>query len=843
MRVKGLFGRFSLTARMLMMGSLVTASLWGGLDVIHSRHIEAIVRAGLDQSIHDQALAGQARFTAALRDHYVTTALLSASDGMADLVAEALDTPPSPTPRALPLETLAVFGEAGGRPAVTYLLIIDGKNRIRRLLSDDAEPLPLELPDFLINLPANAFHRAILQRLGRDVFVIGVHSIGASAARLVLLSRWDGGFAARTHGVVSGGTMAVAIADLAHDRVAASSDPQVLAPGMPLADLEQEWISERKEFAANGGIDFVPALVWLAARSHADELATALLHHERQQRTVLVVVLSALFFLVLIVLTLRLRAIIAQVAAVTEAVTGTREPVYAGGDELAGLVRQVEVLAAEVLRSREALLQESADKIRLNEEKMLVRGENARLRSLQAVTDLLKVGVMRVTGIGPVPENQAMVEISKRCGGLGGLLQARARGESEFVVGAADNCECIFELRTAEGIEKGLILVTDVTEQRRAEQMIHSLALFPAQSPYPVLRIGGDGTILHANPAAEPLLSEWGTGMGRQVPADWFAVIGEVLSSQRRILTELPVAGRVLSLTLVPVSGGGYVNIYAADVSDRVAAERQLALANEDLENRVAERTCDLVRAKEQAELASRSKSEFLATISHELRTPLNAIIGFSEVMAGAMFGPLGNARYQGYAGDIVASGRHLLAVINDILDVSKIEAGHMMLDLETMDLRHVIDSAVRLVENRARLGKLRLSCEVAPDLPLIEGDRRRCLQILVNLLSNAIKFTPEGGQVSVHAEAANDGVRLRVKDTGIGMNAAEILVALEPFRQVDGSLGRRFEGTGLGLPLAKAMTEMHGGALRVDSAKGQGTEVSLWLPLKISAAPQDWDI
>ncbi|MBC7905423.1 MAG: HAMP domain-containing histidine kinase [Rhodospirillaceae bacterium] len=219
------------------------------------------------------------------------------------------------------------------------------------------------------------------------------------------------------------------------------------------------------------------------------------------------------------------------------------------------------------------------------------------------------------------------------------------------------------------------------------------------------------------------------------------------------------------------------------------------------------------------------------------MRTPLNAIIGFSEVMAGGLFGPLGNARYTEYAGDIVASGRHLLSVINDILDIAKIEAGQMTLSLEAVRLDEVIEATARLVLGRADIGGVKLVCRVETGLPPIMADRRRLMQILANLLSNAVKFTPQGGSVITEAFTDEGLLVLNVIDTGIGMDGDEMLLAMEPFRQVDGTLSRRYDGTGLGLPLARSFAELHGGTLSVVSQPGQGTTVTIRVPLEFESA------
>ena len=239
-----------------------------------------------------------------------------------------------------------------------------------------------------------------------------------------------------------------------------------------------------------------------------------------------------------------------------------------------------------------------------------------------------------------------------------------------------------------------------------------------------------------------------------------------------------------------------------------------------------------LLASKEAAEIANRSKSEFLASISHELRTPLNAIIGFSELMEKEVLGPLGRGEYKDYASDIRESGRHLLDLINDILDLSKIESGKASLIEDIIEVPQIVGSSITMVKGRARNGGIDLIVDLPPEPPLLKADSRKLKQILVNLLSNGIKFTPEGGSVSLlFEEIADGGAVLRVVDTGIGMAPKDIPVALQPFRQIDSDLNRKFEGTGLGLPLCKALCEMHDGRLEIDSGLGRGTSVAVRLP------------
>jgi signal transduction histidine kinase len=243
--------------------------------------------------------------------------------------------------------------------------------------------------------------------------------------------------------------------------------------------------------------------------------------------------------------------------------------------------------------------------------------------------------------------------------------------------------------------------------------------------------------------------------------------------------------------------------------------------------------------ARAEAASASQTKSEFLANMSHELRTPLNAIIGFSEVMNLGMFGALDNARYRGYVADIERSGRHLLAIINDILDISKIEAGRLELRKDAVDPNAVIQDCERVVQQRARDAGITLAVEPAdPEPPLVEADYTKLKQILLNLLSNAIRFTPAGGAVRLAVEGEPHGIAFVVADQGVGMTDAELAVALQPFRQVDNSLARPHDGTGLGLPLARRLTELHDGRFEIESRKGRGTTVRVHLPANAGDAP-----
>jgi len=257
------------------------------------------------------------------------------------------------------------------------------------------------------------------------------------------------------------------------------------------------------------------------------------------------------------------------------------------------------------------------------------------------------------------------------------------------------------------------------------------------------------------------------------------------------------------------------------NVTLKVEAEQRAAKAQEEM--RIA---------KEQAEFSNRTKSEFLANMSHELRTPLNAIIGFSGAMQERIFGPLGNDKYGEYVSNIQDSGEHLLQLINDILDVSVVEAGELELNIDQLDVSQVIETVMGMAKQRAKQEKVKLIHGVHNALPNLLADQRRITQILLNLITNAIKFTPEGGEVTVTASMAEDGaLAFVITDTGIGMSKSEITKAMKPFGRSENSQVQAIEGTGLGLPLSISLVEAHGGTLDIKSIPKKGTTVTVQFP------------
>jgi len=279
-------------------------------------------------------------------------------------------------------------------------------------------------------------------------------------------------------------------------------------------------------------------------------------------------------------------------------------------------------------------------------------------------------------------------------------------------------------------------------------------------------------------------------------------------------------AGHIFHIRRRAMPDGAVVTLYS-DITERKAAEEKMA------------------EAWKAAELANRSKSDFLANMSHELRTPLNAIIGFSEVICSELLGPVRDRKYLGYIKDIHSSGLHLLSIINDVLDMSKIEAGKLVLASEMISVHRVVAESLRMVSERAYSRRIELVSQLSGIDTPIWGDERAIKQIVLNLLSNAVKFSHDGGRVDIGATLdPSGGLVLEVEDRGIGMSAGELERALQPFGQANTGAARLYGGTGLGLPITKGLIEAHHGELVIDSARDRGTRVRVVLPPQTAGLP-----
>ena len=337
---------------------------------------------------------------------------------------------------------------------------------------------------------------------------------------------------------------------------------------------------------------------------------------------------------------------------------------------------------------------------------------------------------------------------------------------------------------------------------------------------------------------------------------NYFTDSGRAEAGINRVLNE----GKVKNYELTARARDGTLTVVSYNATTFHDRERNLqgvfAAARDMTELKRFEQTLQLKNVE--LENASRMKSEFLANMSHELRTPLNAIIGFSEVLRDGLVGEMTDQQ-RGFIGDIFGSGKHLLSLINDILDLSKVEAGKMMLDLEPVEVSSLFANSLSIVREKAAIRNVRLSMDAADDLGPIETDARKLKQIVYNLLSNAVKFTSEGGQVTLRASRvprADVGqlsgswtgrsfpladsefaefLEISVTDSGIGISPDGLEQLFKPFSQIDSGLARKFEGTGLGLAMVKLLAELHGGTVAVESAVGEGSCFTVWLPLRLS--------
>lgn len=352
--------------------------------------------------------------------------------------------------------------------------------------------------------------------------------------------------------------------------------------------------------------------------------------------------------------------------------------------------------------------------------------------------------------------------------------------------------------------------------------------------PVPININDADGRYLFVNKSFEDWYGKTAEGVLGRRAEQTFDIAPDVLAARIKMERDVMEHGHRRSREELKTLADGsqrYVVVTKFPVRDSDGAVVGFGSLCSDITDRRVNEVA-LQQAKERLETANRAKTEFLAHMSHELRTPLNSIIGFSQVMSDELFGVLGSPKYLDYASDIHGSAQHLLEVIDDILDISKIEAGEARLDESEIDVRDIVQASLRLVQPRIDIKHQKLRTDVPTDCPALKADRRLVRQILVNLLSNSMKFTPVGGDISIDARL-NDlgGIMIRVSDTGIGIAPEDIARVLEPFGQARRSPNQAHEGTGLGLSLSKQLVELHSGTLTIESEVGKGTVVTIAFP------------
>lgn len=385
-----------------------------------------------------------------------------------------------------------------------------------------------------------------------------------------------------------------------------------------------------------------------------------------------------------------------------------------------------------------------------------------------------------------------------------------------------------------------VVVFRDITERMQAEEALRSqeelFRSIASSAKDAIVLMDDKGDIAFVNEASERMF-----GFTREelqgkplhkvmVPERYYDDFKEGFKKFKET-GEGEIIGKTMELPVLRKDGTEFYADHSFSAVKLYGKWHSVALIRDTTERKRMEE--ELRLSKEDAEKASSAKSEFLAAMSHDLRTPLNAIMGFSEMMRVGIFGPLGDPRYEEYSKDIHESGRLLISLINDVLDLSKVEAGKYDLSEENLDIDALIQTTIKLMKPLANAAEVKVISAVPHDLPWLRADKRSLTQILNNLLSNAVKFTPEKGKTTVSAKVDGESFAIIVKDTGIGMSKKDIITAMEPFEQADSSLSRKHKGTGLGIHLCRKFMELHGGVLDIDSKEGKGTTVTISFPVE----------
>jgi two-component system cell cycle sensor histidine kinase PleC len=402
-------------------------------------------------------------------------------------------------------------------------------------------------------------------------------------------------------------------------------------------------------------------------------------------------------------------------------------------------------------------------------------------------------------------------------------------------------------LKGSSGQSLGLIgQLVDLTPMRESnERLLRSESEFRAifeQAPNPIVLVGPDGQFIKPNAAFARFLGYTIEELKKLKSAD--VTHAEDIDANHQCY-QLASQDGFASIEKRYIAKDGRILhgiVHFVKISDRQDRENPITMVAQIIDVTAIRRAeTEMREAMLAAESHNRSKSQFLANMSHELRTPLNAVIGFAQILESQLFGPLGAAKYRDYATDIRTSGEHLLSLINDILDLARVEAGKLTLEIESISLAKEIESCLRVVQLQVMKGGLEIGQELQDAPAQIQADRRAFKQIVINLFSNAIKFTPPGGAITIAAKTKGDMLELKVSDTGIGIPTGDLSRLGRPFEQVSSTLNRSHEGSGLGLALCHSLVHMHGGKFFIESVQGKGTTVTATFPLlQMGADPGD---
>jgi signal transduction histidine kinase/HAMP domain-containing protein len=439
-------------------------------------------------------------------------------------------------------------------------------------------------------------------------------------------------------------------------------------------------------------------------------------------------------------------------------------------------------------------------------------GLGAQQRALQTVSDYRRLTVIATVLaliVGAIIASMLTRAMTRPIAEASRAANRIASGELDVAIDNTGRADELGALLAAMAVMRDNIRVMMQREVAAKHAAQNDLAAAIESAPAAMILVDGGGRVSIRNAQALDFFPDHADALA---PGENFTHGLAVAFAEPAGELQLP-DGRWIKLSRETTADGGFVAV-AADITALKDRERAL------------------IAARDVAEAASKAKTDFFANMSHELRTPLNAVIGFSEMISSEILGPVGQPKYKEFAGDILFSGRHLLQIINHVLDIAKLQWGKMEIEQKPVAVGDVIAEAVRIARGQAQTAGVALDMTVEDAVPPVAGDQTRLRQVVLNLLSNAIKFTPEGGRVDIVLRRRGGAAEIEVRDTGIGMNDADIPKALEPFQQVDSSIARKYGGTGLGLPLCKLFVELHGGTFAIASAPGEGTTVTATLPI-----------